>query len=202
MKVKLAAVMALAAAILVLAAYLFGMSWGPAPQSNQAGTLQEQVRALTEENTRLQLEIQRLESDKQDLELQLERLRTEHENRRQENQGLQDDLNRFREEAVQMDAEIERLRLENQRLRDRLLEDRDSPTGPLWFLVAVLTVLARSSHGPGIESASASYRHPPCACTDHWILLRTRSPRQILPIPACRSTDAQSADTRRQPAAV
>ena len=47
MKVKLAAVMALAAAILVLAAYLFGMSWGPAPQSNQAGTLQEQVRALT-----------------------------------------------------------------------------------------------------------------------------------------------------------
>ena len=146
MKVKLAAVMALAAVILVIAAYLFGMSWGPAPQSNQApgelGTLQEQVRALTEENTRLRLEIQRLESDKQYLELQLERLRTEHANQQQQNQGLQDDLNRLREDAVEMDAEIERLRLENQRLRDRLLEDRGSRTGPLWFLVAVLTVLA------------------------------------------------------------
>ena len=142
MKVRLAAVMALAAVILVIAAYLFGMSWGPAPQSNQAPGEQEQVRALTEENTRLRLEIQRLESDKQDLELQLERLRTEHENQQQENQGLQDDLNRLREEAVQMEAEIERLRLENQRLRDRLLVDRDSRTGALWFLVAVLTVLA------------------------------------------------------------
>ncbi len=66
MKIKLAAVMALAAVILVIAAYLFGMSWGPAPQSNQGqgdGTLQEENRALTEENTRLQLAIQRLESD-------------------------------------------------------------------------------------------------------------------------------------------
>ena len=139
MKIKLAAVMALAAAILVIAAYLFGMSWGPVPQSSQAP---EQVRALTEENTRLQLEIQQLESDGQDLALQIERLRTEHENQQQENQGLQDDLNRLREEAIQMEAEIQRLRLENQRLRDRLLVDRDGRTGPLWFLVAVLTVLA------------------------------------------------------------
>ena len=146
MKVKLAAVMALAAVILVIAAYLFGMSGGPAPQSNQApgelGALQEQVRALTEENTRLQLEIQQLESDEQNLELQLERLRTEHENQQQENQGLQGDLNRLREEAVQTEAEIQRLRLENQRLRDRLLVDRDSRMGPLWFLVTVLTLLA------------------------------------------------------------
>ena len=36
MKIKLAAVMALAAVILVIAAYLFGMSWGPAPRSSQA----------------------------------------------------------------------------------------------------------------------------------------------------------------------
>ncbi|MDE2907099.1 MAG: hypothetical protein OXQ28_13575 [Acidobacteriota bacterium] len=142
MKVKLAAVMALAAVILVIAAYLFGMSWGPAPQSNRAPGDQEQVRRLTEENTRLQLEIQRLESELRNLELQLERLQTERENQQQENQGLDDDLIRLREEAVQMDAEIERLRLENQRLRDRLLEDRASRTGPLWFLVAVLTVLA------------------------------------------------------------
>ena len=146
MKIKLAAVMALAAAILVIAAYLFGMSWGPAPQSSQAPgqlvALQEQVRALTEENTRLQLEIQKLESDQQDLELRLERLRTEHENQQQENQGLQDDLIRLREDALQMEAEIQRLRLENQRLRDRLLVDGGSRTGPLWFLVAVLTVLA------------------------------------------------------------
>ena len=146
MKVKLAAVMALAAVILVIAAYLFGMSWGPAPRSNQApgepGTLQERVRALTEENTRLQLEIQQLESDQQDLELQLERLRIEHRNQQQETQGLQDDLIRLREDALQMEAEIERLRLENQRLRDRLLADSDSRTGLLWFLVAVLTVLA------------------------------------------------------------
>ena len=155
MKVKLAAVMALAAVILVIAAYLFGMSWGPAPQSNQGqgdGTLQEN-RALTEENTRLQLAIQRLESDNQGLALQLERLRTESEHQQEANQKLQNDLNRLREEGLQRESEIQRLLRENQRLQERLnsaldqlLEDerpvRDSPTGPLWFLVAVLTVLA------------------------------------------------------------
>lgn len=132
MKVKLAAIMALAAVILVIAAYLlFGMSWGPAPQSNQ------------EENTTLRLEIQQLESDLQNLELQLERLRTEHENLQQDNRELQDDLNRRREEEVRMEAEVQRLRLENQRLVDRVgsASSSYSRTGPLWFLVAVLTVL-------------------------------------------------------------
>ena len=149
MKVRLAAVMALAAVILVIAAYLFGLSWGPAPQSNQApresGPLQEEDRALREENTRLRLEVQRLESEKQDFALRIERLVTENQNQQQEARRLQNELNRLREEAVQREAEIQRLRLENQRLRDRLTNQRpvrDSRTGPLWFLVAVLTVLA------------------------------------------------------------
>ncbi len=146
--------MALAAVILAIAAYLFGLSWGPANQApGEFGTLGEENRALRDENTRHQLAIQRLESDNQDLALQFERLRTESEHQQEANQKLQNDLNRLREEDLQRESEIQRLLRENQRLQERLnsaldqlLEDerpvRDSPTGPLWFLVAVLTVLA------------------------------------------------------------
>ena len=119
MKVKLAAVLTLAAVILAIAAYLFNLSWEPANQApGEFGTLEEENRALRDENTRHQLAIQRLESDNQDLALQLERLRTESEHQQEANQKLQNDLNRLREEGLQRESEIQRLLRENQRLQE------------------------------------------------------------------------------------